>query len=245
MQGRRAVAVQRVTARDTRGERASLADEAAVRIALNGKPFAELTASPMDLRDLAVGHLVLAGRLRDRADLRGVRVRATRGAFEVAVRARTVARRAPVRRPPRGPTLTAAQVHALMNALRAQGKLYLAGGGVHTSALAEPQRILLVAEDVGKVNTLDRLAGQAFLQGLEPRGLVLLTTGRLTGAMVARGLAMGCPWLVSHSAPTATGLALAKGAGATVAGYVRAQAFVLHAGRQRLARGRTRPPPEA
>lgn len=219
-------------ARGARREAASVPQEADVQVRLNGRVVARLSASPVALRDLALGHLVLQGRIAVLSDVLRVSARGMR----VDVRARS-------RRPrraalPKGPRLAPAQVHALMRALSEGSAMYREGGGVHTSALASPEGLRFLAADVGKVNTLDRLAGQALLASEPTRGLVLLTTGRLTGAMVQRGLALGCPILVSHSGPTSQGLALARKAGATLVGYARGGSFKVYGGAARVQRPR-------
>lgn len=213
---------------------ASLAEEAAVRIAHNGTVVADLAASPVALDELAVGHLVLAGRVRGAGDVRSVEARKARGGHVVQVTGTAHPPKAPAPRLAAGPRLAPAQVLALMKGFLDGGESYREGGGVHTSALVTLEGEALFAADIGKVNTLDRLAGRALLGGADPFGMLLFTTGRLTGAMVARGLALGCPVLVSHSGPTTEGLALAERAGATLLGYVRGGAFRVYAGPARV-----------
>jgi FdhD protein len=232
VEGRAPHPVLRVTASGAAGEDASLPEEARVRVRLNGKAFADLSASPVALEELAVGHLVLAGRLREPADLRSVAVRAARGGPRVDVEARV--RKGATVVAPSGLRPSPAQVLAWMKALLVGAELYREGGGVHTSALATAEGVRFLAADVGKVNTLDRLAGQAFLAKSATRGLALLTTGRLTGAMVERGLALGCPVLVSHSGPTTAGVALAARAGATIVGYARGGSFSVYTAPKRI-----------
>lgn len=238
--GRQSREVLRIGARGRAREEASLPEEAAVRLVLNGEPLAELSATPLDLPDLAVGHLVLAGRVRARADVDAVKAAPLRGGWVVRVTGTGHAPQPPRPRLPLGPRLAAPEVRALMKGLFESAALYREGGGVHTSALANPQGEALVAADVGKVNTLDRLAGQALLRGVDPTGMVLLTTGRLTAAMVARGLALGAPVLVSHSGPTTEGLALAEARKATLIGYARGGAFKAYCGARRLRLGSDR-----
>jgi FdhD protein len=221
-------------------ETASVPEEVVVRVLLNRKRLASLTASPLAPEELALGHLALLGRVRTRDDVRSAAVRRWRGEVHVVVEARaTTASRAPSRQGPttlpRGPRLKPADVHARMRALLDGSTLYREGGGVHTSALATPSAIVHIAADVGKVNTLDRLAGQALLAGKPTRGHALLTTGRLTGAMVGRGLAMGCALLVSHSGPTHAGVLQAEAAGATLVGYARGGSFNVYTHPRRIA----------
>lgn len=232
MQGRAEVRARVVGPRGARAERVSLAGEAEVAILLRGGVVARLAASPVALDELAVGHLALRGLLASRDDVRGVRVRRWRDGWRVAVDARLRARR---RRAARGAARVAqvrasrAELLGLMRDLHGAAAMYRAGGGVHTSALAGlgPPRIVLVAADIGKVNTLDRLAGQLLLAG-EPAMPIVLTTGRITGAMAERALALGCRVIVSHSGPTTRAVSLARHAGATLVGYARGGACTVY-----------------
>jgi FdhD protein len=227
--------VLRVSASGAGKEQAAPPAEVRVRIVLNGAAVAELPASPGDLPALAVGHLVLDGRIADADAIAGIQQRKRRDAVEVHVRA--AARRPQPLAPalPPGPRLDAAQVHALMKGFLKGAEAYREGGGVHTSAIATMEGEALFASDVGKVNTVDRLAGLALREGFDPHGALFITTGRLTGAMVGKALALGCPVLLSHSGPTSAGLALARGRKATLLGYARGDAFSIYAGPARIA----------
>lgn len=242
VEGRSPARVLQVTRRGRGEEEASLPEEAQVAVLFNGEVVARLAASPVALEELALGHLLLAGRIRGRGDAAQWAVHAGRGELQVRVHGRGGPAKPPQPALPRGPRLGAVHVQALMKALLAGAALYREGGGVHTSALAKPEGLALLAADVGKVNTLDRLAGMALLRGVPTKGHVLLTTGRLTAAMVARALALGCPVLVSLSGPTTQGLALARKAEATLVGYARGGGFNVYCGRARIAQRPARGP---
>lgn len=67
-----------------------------------------------------------------------------------------------------------AQIVTLMKQLHLSAELYNEVRGVHTSALSDGEELLLVAQDVGRHNTIDRLWGQALKQGLKTEGRILL-----------------------------------------------------------------------
>ncbi|MCA1812485.1 MAG: formate dehydrogenase accessory sulfurtransferase FdhD [Halobacteriales archaeon] len=235
MEGRAEVRARVLGPRGARDEAASVAEEAEITLLLRRKVVARLAASPVALEELALGHLALRGLLASRADVRDVRVRRWRDGFHVVVDARA-GRRATPRRG--APTATRGELLAAMRLLHAASDMYRGGGGVHTSALAalrpEP-RLVHVAADVGKVNTIDRLAGKALLAGTRPRGApLLLTTGRITGAMAERGLALGCALLVSHSGPTARAVAVAQEARVSLVGYARGGRCTVYTSRARI-----------
>ncbi|MCP4168758.1 MAG: hypothetical protein GY759_23070 [Chloroflexi bacterium] len=91
------------------------------------------------------------------------------------------------------------QVVALMEKLRGAAALYRQARGVHTSALSDGHDLLLVAEDVGRHNTIDRIWGKAMKAGISTEGRILLTTGRISSEMLGKAAKMGAPIMVSRS----------------------------------------------
>lgn len=112
--------------------------------------------------------------------------------------------------------------------LRAVG--YRASRGIHGAALADPDRILFMAEDVGRHNAVDKVAGEALLAGVSVRDRLLLNTGRISSEMLLKGARMGVPLVVSRTSPTEMAVALAEQLGITVVGYLQHDSFNLYAG---------------
>ncbi len=73
--------------------------------------------------------------------------------------------------------LSPEQIIARYYEIRAAEALYPVTRGVHASALCTPERVPLMAEDVGRHNTLDKLWGKAMLAGVETKGRIIVTTG--------------------------------------------------------------------
>jgi FdhD protein len=130
--------------------------------------------------------------------------------------------------------VTPAQVHELMRQLHGAGELYRSARGVHTSALSDGERLLLVAEDVGRHNTLDKLRGLALMGGVETRDRVLLSSGRVSSEMLVKAAMMGVPVVASRTSPTSLSVALARAWGITLIGYVRQDRMNVYAGAERL-----------
>ena len=118
-----------------------------------------------------------------------------------------------------GPDVTPAQLLALMHQLRQAAVLYPQSRGVHTSALSDGQQLLIVREDVGRHNTLDKLHGACVKQGINPSNGVLLTTGRISSEMLHKAASMQSPIVVSRTSPTSMALELALKWNITVVGY--------------------------
>jgi FdhD protein len=118
-------------------------------------------------------------------------------------------------------TITPKQIFERMRELYQIGKLYQATQGIHSSALSDGERLILMAEDVGRHNTIDRLWGKAMKAGIPTKGLVLLATGRISSEMLGKAAKMEVPIVASRTAATSLSIALAQAWNITVIGYVR------------------------
>lgn len=127
-----------------------------------------------------------------------------------------------------------AQVIALMNRLQEAASLYRQAQGIHTSALADGEELICVAEDVGRHNTLDKLAGSCLRRKLTMAGRMLLTSGRVSSEMLAKAARMDVPLIVSRTSPTSLSVALARAWDITLIGYARGQGFRVYAGPRRV-----------
>jgi FdhD protein len=130
--------------------------------------------------------------------------------------------------------VTPQQVTWLMQEFTRATALYHRAGGVHGAALAEGERLLCVAEDIGRHNALDKIAGACLRQGQPMLDRVLLTTGRISSEMVNKVARMGIPIVISYTSPTALSVQLAQAWGVTLIGYTRRRSFRVYAGAERV-----------
>ncbi len=137
---------------------------------------------------------------------------------------------------PRFPELTLSpdQLIARYYEMRAAEVLYPLTRGVHASALCTPERVLILAEDVGRHNTLDKLWGMAMQAGVSTEGRIIVTTGRISSEMLGKAAKMGVPVIASRTSPTSRSVALARAWDMTLAGYLRRGGFRAYSGEWRL-----------
>jgi FdhD protein len=107
-------------------------------------------------------------------------------------------------------------------------------GGIHTSALSDGQRLLFVASDVGRHNTIDRIAGACLRRGVATDDTLLISSGRISSEMLLKAARLRVPVVVSHTSPTNLAVELGKQLNVTVIGYCRGGAFNVYANEWRI-----------
>lgn len=120
-----------------------------------------------------------------------------------------------------GPAVSPASIYALMRKLYESAELYKRSGGVHTSILADGEDLLVVAEDIGRHNTLDKIQGECLLRGIPTRDRMILASGRISSEMLFKAAIMGAPIVGSRTSPTELAVTLADHLNITVVGYIR------------------------
>lgn len=122
------------------------------------------------------------------------------------------------------------QLFQRMKELFAAAENYRVSRGIHGAALADGDRLLVVAEDVGRHNAVDKIMGEALLRGLQTRDRILLSTGRISSEMLLKAARMEVPLVASRTSPTEMAVSLAEQLGLTVVGYLRPDSLNLYAG---------------
>ena len=126
-----------------------------------------------------------------------------------------------------GPSPDVETVRSLPDRLRGSQPLFGATGGVHAAALATAEgELLVVREDVGRHNAVDKVTGARVLAGLPTAEAVLVVSGRAGFELVQKAVAAGVGSLVAVGAPTSLAVGLAHQAGLGLWGFTRADRTV-------------------
>lgn len=136
-----------------------------------------------------------------------------------------------------GPVVARSVLVGLPETLRASQQVFDETGGVHAAALFDGDGTLLVLrEDVGRHNALDKVIGHEVLAGGLPlRDRVLLVSGRISFEIVQKAAVAGIPVLCAVSAPSSLAVAAAERLHQTLVGFLRDDRCNVYSGVERIA----------
>lgn len=126
---------------------------------------------------------------------------------------------------------------SLPQRLREAQAIFDSTGGLHAAALfdATNGQLLVLREDVGRHNAVDKVVGWALREGRLPlRGTILLVSGRASFELVQKAAMAGVAMLCAVSAPSSLAADLADSTGMTLVGFLRDPSFVIYSHAQRV-----------
>jgi len=213
--------------------------ERAITLIVDGEELATIACSPVRVIALALGFLRVEDIIQTAADVALMEV--CDEETVVKVRLAPTARKVPHDRKRiltsgcgRGVTFSLdvvpvsggmsvrpEQVMGWMETLLDTAAGYREHGGTHAAGLFGPDGLELLAEDIGRHNTVDRIAGEALLGDRETAGKAILTSGRISSEMLVKASRLGIGVVASRTSPTELAVSLAQEAGIALLGYVR------------------------
>ena len=234
----------------------TLIEETPVALVYNGISHAVMLTTPSDLEDFAYGFSLTEGIVSCRQDIYGMDIVAIGEGVEVRIELATerfahlkLRRRSLAGRTGCGlcgvdslaaamrPVAPLAHRFALsrralaraLGELNHEQALHRLTGGAHAAAwVASDGEVLLVREDVGRHNALDKLIGALLRWGGDPRTGFVLVTSRASYEMAHKTASAGIGVLAAVSAPTAHAVRLAESAGLTLIGFARGERFTAY-----------------
>ncbi|MDN5204742.1 formate dehydrogenase accessory sulfurtransferase FdhD [Fulvivirgaceae bacterium BMA10] len=137
---------------------------------------------------------------------------------------------------PNKPVVDPKLIIELSDRLKKAQTVFKYTGGLHASGLfSSDGELMLMREDIGRHNALDKLIGASLHQGLVPlEDTILLVSGRVGFELVQKSIRAGIPMLVAVGAPSSLAVQLAKEAGMTLIGFLRGDHYNVYCGRERL-----------
>jgi len=225
-------------------------EEESIKIMLDVRHIVTLLALPGELRELAAGFLICEGVLKRIEDIRSISVQENTVFCQSLLDNSELELWTEVRssgcigiksswegiEPIKSGVRMEKEV--LLNAIeqiKERGKIWRRTGGTHSSLICTKEGdIVSFCEDVSRACSVDKAAGTALLSGKNLSDCALVTTGRLSGGMVAKAARAGIPIVVSKAAPLSSGLRFQKMVGMTLVAFVRNPNLYVYSGQERI-----------
>ncbi len=192
-----------------------IASEHGMDLFINGRFALRMVCTPEHLAELAAGHLVTEGWVRNQEDIRSIEI------GPGGLRADVALENGPAV-PEEIPAVIPMQweeswLRRAAERMRGEEPLYSRTHAAHGCYLGRRDELLCCREDIGRHNAVDKAVGYALTEGLDRGSCYLFITGRMPKDMVLKAARAGIPLLASKTYPTDEGIALAKRAGVTLA----------------------------
>jgi FdhD protein len=231
--------------------RRSIPEEVPVALTVDGSTYAVMMATPEDLNDFALGFALSEDIIGAPDDIESLEIVDVKGGIEARMwlkpdlSQRERARRRsilgptgcglcgaesiaqalkPVRRLSSPLKVSPRELAVGMAMLHSRQNLHARTQSVHAAGLYAGGRII-VCEDAGRHNALDKVIGAAFRTHIPAREGIVLLTSRVSVELVQKTARLGAPVIAAISAPTALAVRVAKNAGITLAAVLRGEDF--------------------
>ena len=240
---------------DWKDQESQVITETPVSLTVNGELWLTTLCTPVDLEAMAAGFLFNEGLIQSAAEIAQVRLCPTGDNVDIWTNI-------PLTKPEHwrrtsgcaggltsfpdhqednpettiknGGTLTAKQICHLIDFLFKEQALYPQTGGVHTSLLTDGEGEWIAAEDIGRHNTLDKIAGRCLFEQRKFKRRIVLTTGRISSEMLQKAARLGAAYVISRTSPSSLSIELANRYGITLVGYARRTRFNVYTNSHRI-----------
>jgi FdhD protein len=211
-----------------------LAKECPVKLFLDGKAFTTLFASPIELKELAVGHLITEGAVNFR-EITEIEVEGN----EIHVITKQENQPSKVKEPDAQVFVDSDTIFDPESLFAGteylESEIYKLTRGTHLAALIDGKGKLAVQIIyVGRHNAVDKVVGAAFLKRLDISQLYMLSTGRQPAYMVTKAARAGIPLVATKSMPFDSGVEAAKKTNLCLVGQLRNEAMLIFANEWRV-----------
>jgi FdhD protein len=133
-------------------------------------------------------------------------------------------------------TISAKVLAQLPDRMRAAQQTFAQTGGLHAAAVFDSRgKLVVLREDVGRHNAVDKVVGYGLLDGLLPfEAHALLVSGRASFEILQKALAARIPIVAAVSAPSSLAVEFARESGQTLVGFLRGQTMNIYSAPERI-----------
>ncbi|MDY0016597.1 MAG: formate dehydrogenase accessory sulfurtransferase FdhD [Candidatus Delongbacteria bacterium] len=230
-------------------------NETELKLAINHKELSSLVCLPDHLEELTAGFLITSGIANEKNGLKGLNYDQEKKIMHIELTDNSVmkdlifSKMKPVgcgagtllfvkdKMKP----LTAGElrirkekISEMMNQFNRSSELFLLTGGVHSAAISDGNSILVISEDIGRHNAIDKVIGNIYLAKGTLDDKIILTSGRISSEIVLKAVYAGIGMIISRSAPTSRAIEIAEDNGITLIGFARSTNFNIYTHQERV-----------
>lgn len=226
-------------------------NETELKLAINHKELSSLVCLPDHLEELTAGFLITSGIANEKNGLKGLNYDQEKKIMHIELTDNSVmkdlifSKMKPVgcgagtllfvkdKMKP----LTAGElrirkekISEMINEFNRSSELFLLTGGVHSAAISDSESIIVMREDIGRHNAIDKVIGNIYLAKGTLNDKIILTSGRISSEIVLKAIYAGIGMIISRSAPTSRAIEIAEDNGITLIGFARSTNFNVYSG---------------
>lgn len=205
-----------------------IVEEKHYQLNINGEKFVDIICSPFNLEEMAVGYLWMNGVIDKKEDIVTIDLDCS---IDIKVKKPRIGHNIELKKIISETKLFKTEVCEKIAMLEREAQLFQKTGGVHCAAIidVEDNKLIVYMEDIGRHNTLDKIAGYCLLNNIDMKDKIIAFSGRLPYEIVFKTIKMEIPIIVSISAPTSLGIDYAKKYGVTLCGFTRKDKYHIYA----------------
>lgn len=229
--------------------------EMILNLAINFKNLSFMTCSPENLEELTAGYLITSGIISDSNNLIGLKYEESKNIMHIELEDNSVIKDMLFSKlKPVGCgagdllfaqnnlksltsdriSISKEKISEIMNKFNKSSELFLSTGGVHSAAISDGNSILVMREDIGRHNAIDKVIGNMYLGKNLLNDKIILTSGRISSEIVLKVIYAGIKMIISRSAPTQKAIELAEENGITLIGFARSTNFNIYSHFERV-----------
>lgn len=231
----------------------NVVSEASILLNVNGEEWFNFLCTPMDLENLAAGFLFSSQIIKTAGEIRSLEMCANGNGIDVwlshpASKPRLWQRNSgcsggisipEVKLTPVNDVekflLSPLEINDILSTFYRNQKVYQSSGGVHASALFSKTNLAYLTEDIGRHNTLDKIAGKMLLSPVDVPWPILVTSGRISVEMMQKASMIRSCFVISRTSPTSASVDLADQLGITLIGYAEKDRFKVYTHPEQIA----------
>ncbi len=211
-------------------------EEIPIALFINGRHAMTAMMSPVNLEDFVTGYLFTEELIKTMKEIESIKFEKnrvsviTKNLFKVIPPKKTILSGCggstsfiDVEKLPKIHSDFSISAAAIISALRSvpDSDIHRTTGAFYVVVMLDSQRVISVAEDIGRHNAIDRIIGYALRNGIYMSQTFVISSGRISSEMVRKCLTANIPIIVSRSAATTLSIEIANKTGMTVIGFAR------------------------